>query len=62
LHGTSSLSNIDDLDDDLPELDKLISVYTSAVATFYAPSNLSGIGGMHQECIRALSSQKGEYP
>jgi hypothetical protein len=62
LCNTSSLSNIDDLDDDLPEFDEVISVYTSAVATFYAPSNLSGIGGMHREHIRALSSWRGEGP
>ncbi|KIK13069.1 hypothetical protein PISMIDRAFT_44677, partial [Pisolithus microcarpus 441] len=24
-----------------------ISIYNSATSTFYAPSNLSGIGGMH---------------
>ncbi|KAL4063951.1 hypothetical protein J3A83DRAFT_4039146, partial [Scleroderma citrinum] len=23
----------------------------SAIATFYAPSDLSGLGGMHTECI-----------
>jgi len=64
LHGTSSLSNIDDSDsdDDLPEFDEVISVYTSAVAMFYAPSDLSGIGGMHRERIRALSSWRGEGP
>jgi hypothetical protein len=62
LPGTSSLSNIDDSDDDLPEFDEVISVYTSAVATFYAPSDLSGIGGMHRERIRALSSWRGEGP
>ena len=31
-----------------------ISVYKSASATFYAPSDLSGIGGMRRECIRAV--------
>ena len=62
LHDASSLSNIDDSDDDLPEFDEVISLYTSAVATFYAPSDLSGIGGMHRERIRALSSWRGEGP
>jgi hypothetical protein len=33
-----------------------ISVYKSASATFYAPSDLSGIGGMRRECIRAVQS------
>ena len=54
LPGTSSLSNIDDLDDDLPEFDKVISVYTSAMATFYAPSNLSGIRAPSQANIQTL--------
>jgi len=62
LHDASSLSNIDDSDDDLPEFDEVISLYTSAVATFYAPSDLSGIGGMHREHIQALSSWRGEGP
>ena len=29
----------------------LVSVFCSAIATFYAPSDLSGLGGMHSECI-----------
>ena len=33
-----------------------ISVYNSATATFYSPSDLSGIGGMRRECIRAVQS------
>jgi hypothetical protein len=32
------------------------SVYHSAIATFFAPSDLSGIGGMRSERIRALPS------
>jgi hypothetical protein len=36
------------------------SVYTSAISMFHAPSDLSGIGGMQLEYIRATSSwQKG---
>jgi hypothetical protein len=31
-----------------------IYVRNSAIATFYAPSDLSGIGGMHRERIRAV--------
>jgi len=31
-----------------------IKAYHSAAATFHAPSDLSGIGGMHRECIRAM--------
>ncbi|KAG6896459.1 hypothetical protein C0992_008142 [Termitomyces sp. T32_za158] len=33
-----------------------IRVYPSAVAMFYAPSNISGIGGMFRERIRAVPS------
>jgi hypothetical protein len=31
-----------------------ISLHSSAVATFYAPSDISGIGGMCRECIRTM--------
>jgi hypothetical protein len=40
----------------LPEIHGKISVYPSAVATFFAPSDICGIGGMHREHIRALPS------
>lgn len=40
----------------LPEISEKITLYTSAVATFFAPSNLSGIGGMHYERIRAVDT------
>ena len=33
-----------------------ISMFHSASATYYAPSDLSGIGGMRRECIRATPS------
>jgi hypothetical protein len=36
--------------------DEPISVYPSAVATFYSPSDLCGTQGMHRERIRAVSS------
>ena len=35
-----------------------IRVYHSATSTYYAPSDLSGIGGMHREIIRATPSWK----
>jgi len=44
----------------LPFFDSSISVYTSALATFYAPSDLCGIGGMCHERIRAISSWRGD--
>jgi hypothetical protein len=40
----------------LPEIRGKITIYPSAVATFYAPSDISGIGGMRRERIRAVSS------
>lgn len=48
----------DDLDnlDDLPVIDSYISVFHSAVATFYAPSDESGIHGMRRERIRSTRS------
>ena len=51
-------SNADIPDDleDLPECPSRIHVYHSATATFYAPSDPSGVGGMHREHIRATPS------
>jgi hypothetical protein len=40
----------------LPFFDEPISVYTSAVATFYSPSDLCGTQGMHREHICAVPS------
>ena len=40
----------------LPTFYGKIDVYPSAVATFHAPSDLSGIGGMRRERIRAVES------
>ena len=38
----------------LPDLsNSSVSVFLSAVATFYAPSDLAGLGGMHSERIRS---------
>ncbi|KIL57407.1 hypothetical protein M378DRAFT_188439 [Amanita muscaria Koide BX008] len=39
-----------------PEYTGRIYVFPSAVATFYAPSNLSGTAGMYRERIRSTSS------
>jgi hypothetical protein len=41
-----------------PELYGSASVFNSAVAVFYAPSDLSGIGGMYRERIRATPAWK----
>lgn len=39
-----------------------IKVFPSAVATYHAPSDLSGIGGMHRERIRSTPSWKNGPP
>jgi hypothetical protein len=39
-----------------PMFDSTIHVFHSALATFYAPSDTSGIGGMHRQRIRAAPS------
>ena len=40
----------------LPSFDDKITIYPSAVATFYSPSDISGGGGMRNERIRAIKS------
>lgn len=40
----------------LPSIEGKIAVYPSALATFYAPSDISGVGGMRREHIRAVTS------
>lgn len=42
--------------DDCPQAPTHVYQYPSAVAIYYAPSDLSGIGGMHRERIRAVPS------
>jgi len=39
-----------------------ISLHPSAVATFYAPSDVCGIGGMHSERIRAVPTWRKAGP
>jgi hypothetical protein len=46
---------------ELPRLQSRLSVYHSASAVFHAPSELSGIGGMHREVIRSTPSWYGLY-
>jgi hypothetical protein len=59
LHPDSEIESLISADgalEDLPDFHEKISVYNSASATFYAPSDLSGIGGMRHEHIRAVQS------
>jgi hypothetical protein len=55
----SSLSSNDSMPN-LPPFNSMLSIYTSAVAKFYAPSDLSGIGGMRFERIHATSNFRGD--
>ncbi|KAI0309305.1 hypothetical protein OF83DRAFT_1185856 [Amylostereum chailletii] len=52
----SEISPADAALDSCPRFDGHITVFPSAVATFYAPSDFSGIGGMHCERIRSTAS------
>lgn len=47
--------------DQCPEFDGKMSVYHSARAFFYAPSELAGAGGMHVETIRSNPRWYGDY-
>ena len=52
-------TSVDDIPlSDLPKINPhaKLSIYHSAVSTFFAPSNLSGVGGMRRKRIRALPS------
>jgi hypothetical protein len=47
--------------DDCPIFDSRISVHHSAIARFYAPSDLCGAGGMSRERIRSCPSWHSAY-
>ena len=47
-------SNVQDITN-LPQFYEKITIHTAAVATFHAPSDLSGVGGMKRECIHAVA-------
>lgn len=55
-HITSSYLSLPIPDSDLPNYNNKLDIYTSAISLFYAPSNLSGVSGMHRERIRAMPS------
>ncbi|KAG1796926.1 uncharacterized protein HD556DRAFT_1441101 [Suillus plorans] len=54
--GSYLVSNSSSSDSTLPEVYEKITLYSSAVATFFAPSDISGIGGMHYKRIRAVDT------
>lgn len=55
LYPNSPISGTDMPIDECPMFQERVSVFTSAVATFFAPSDFSGMGGMHRERIRSVS-------
>ncbi|KAK0439300.1 uncharacterized protein EV420DRAFT_1623207 [Desarmillaria tabescens] len=54
-----STDNAHVLDSELPIIDSSIRVFHSAIATFYSPSDISGMRGMRCERIRATLSWHG---
>ncbi|GLB38138.1 hypothetical protein LshimejAT787_0500030 [Lyophyllum shimeji] len=48
--------------DDCPRFHGRISVYHSAVARYFSPSDICGVGGMHRERIRSHPNWRGLYP
>lgn len=65
LHGDSESdadSSISNSDFPTYTISSSVSVFHSAVATFFAPSDLSGVGGMHSEWIRAHPNWRKSYP
>ncbi|KAN0127920.1 hypothetical protein V8E53_014268 [Lactarius tabidus] len=49
-------------EDQLPPISSKVYVYTSIRAVFYAPSDLSGLGGLRHERIRSTQSWYGGAP
>jgi len=60
-HPDSDLSPADIPLDDCPYFGGRVYVYHSAVARFYAPSDLCGAGGMYRERIRSNPNWHGSY-
>lgn len=56
LHGETDPPSDTIVLDDCPEITSNIYVYHSAVASFYAPSDISGIRGMRRERIQCTPS------
>ncbi|KAG6823993.1 hypothetical protein H0H92_008355, partial [Tricholoma furcatifolium] len=56
LYPNAEIPSTQVMEDNLPCIQSKIYMYNSARAVFYAPSNISGLGGLYQERIRATSS------
>ncbi|OBZ66071.1 hypothetical protein A0H81_13963 [Grifola frondosa] len=59
---TSDLPGLEVPLDECPRFKEKVSVFYSAAATYYAPSDPSGTGGMHREHIRATPLWWGTAP
>lgn len=62
LNPNSPLSSADIPLNECPLFTERIKVYHSAIARFYAPSDLCGVGGMHCERIRSHPNWRSQYP
>ncbi|KIJ63554.1 hypothetical protein HYDPIDRAFT_92089 [Hydnomerulius pinastri MD-312] len=62
LNPVAALSSADVELEQCPRVPGPISVFHSAVAQFYAPSDLCGDGGMRREFIRSCPLWRGEHP
>ncbi|OBZ68295.1 hypothetical protein A0H81_11950 [Grifola frondosa] len=62
LNPDSALPGLEVSLQDCPEFDEKISVFFSAASTFYAPSDPSGVGGMHREHLRVTPMWWGIAP
>ena len=58
-HNHSDLEQAPANIEDLPSFEGEIKVYHSAIATYYAPSDICGAGGLHREFIRSTPSFHG---
>ena len=61
LHPDNDVSGDDISLDQCPYFSGRVFVYHSAIARFYAPSDLCGAGGMHHERIRSVPLWQGEH-
>jgi hypothetical protein len=61
IHSDSNISSADVDIEQCPNFTGRIYVYHSAIARFFAPSDLCGTGGMYRERIRSNPNWRGEY-
>ena len=56
------ISLLNSYDELLPEFNGKVSIHLSAIAAFYAPSDISGVGDMHRKWIQASPSWRNGPP